>query len=449
MQRLAYPKGTSPRAKNKRAKPVMMRPLAEGPPLRGESLTSKTGLRWAQGLEDVSDSSEGDLEGDEQGEMIPGYSVTWEQARSAARVPTVERVLSQPGLTLGYKQSYIQSGYENMRDELRRRDASVAEMVRKKNLKNRRDLPPLPSPEKTRHSALPLMKHAEGPSCSQLSFMSRDYSTVPQIHSPHSSDFLRTTQYLKEMVPLKEANESQSQYLKRIIEYIPEDLVHDPGAAQALAQLRGLWVPKDCTLYNLNNLGRIRTPGLDPGEQLIEELLPKVLGKQIELTVAVAIIKEKVDDQRLMVTLEKLFTQLPGGYNLAVGCVHWSMEELIRECAKYEAIGRMKNHFKNQSKTSDNKKPSGPPKQQNNRDSQTPDQRQNQSKSKEPKNGARGSPREDPPKQKKQSQKKAEKTAYYSTEDWAALSREQQDEIRAKRTAAKEAQEPKAPGPKV
>ena len=442
VQRKVYPKGKSPRAKNARAQPVMFRPLAEGVPLKGKPLMSKTGLRWSTGLDEISDDSEGDLAGEEQGGMIPGYSATWENARFIARAPRVERVLSQPGLTTGYKQSYIQAGYENMKEQLQSRDVSVARMVREKNRHN------LQNSEIMRNHAPAQRERALEPSYSQLPLGSGDYSISSQTHSPHSSDIMGMTQYIKDVIPQKEANESQSQYLRRIIECIPRQLLDDPRAAQALAQLRGLRVPKGCTLSSLHDLGKIRTPGLDPGEQLIEELLPKVIGKQIELTVAVAIIQEQVDKQRLTVTLEKLFTQLPGGYSLAVGCAHWGWQELLRECADYEAIGRMKNKSKNQPRTSENKKSTTSPKQQDARDPPTQDHRPKQNKRQDSKNGARGSSREDPPKQKKQPQKKTEKTTYYNDDEWAALSREQQQEIRAQRAATREAQESKTPASK-
>ena len=215
-----------------------------------------------------------------------------------------------------------------------------------------------------------------------------------------------------------------------------------------LGHVKGLEIPTGASLETLMALD-VRTPGIDPGERLIEELSVLVTEGKVALTVATEKVKSSVPHSQSTLLLEKLYSKIPAGFTLAVGCAHWTQDELRTECQKYDQIKKLTLLKKAQG----SQKGSGQPvqsKQQDKPHKDPPKQSQPNSKNKkakDSKNGNRGDSKETASKENppEKAQKKAAKgqpkgPKFLAAEEWAALSPEEKEELRAQRAAAKAAQ---------
>ena len=464
--RPTYQRGPPPRAKNARAKRILLRPLEKGPPLRGREFRTNSGLNWNSGITNISDDSEGELAGDESGEMVHGYPVEWEEARALARSPSAERVLSQPGLAEPYKHAYLHAGYDLLRDQIIERDLALARVARgttlgdhplmrgndpssdyarqTSNLTSRLALPPLrnSTPRDIPQGALSYLSH----------YPSRDpanatgYSTGME-HNAHA--LLDKAKLVKALAPERTSGEDQASYLRRTAQIFEgTDLYHDPSAARFLGHTKGLEVPPGASLHTLVALDA-RTPGLDPGEKLVEELAPMVNDGTLALAVAAEKITQSVPSAKSSLLLEKLFTKIQGGLNLAVSCAQWTQMQLRVECIKYDQIKQLTLLKRSQG----GQKGSGPPKQTQQKEAsgkapQKKSQNKPRKEARDSKNEKRGvsegtATKEDPPKRppKQANKGKPPGPKFLPAEEWAALPQEEKDLLRAQREAAKAARE--------
>ena len=458
-ERRAYPRGEPPRAKNKRAKPVMPRPLRAEPPLRGRRSCTSSGPEWGSGISDISDESEGKLEGDESGIMLQGYPAKWGDARALARSPSAERVLSQPGLTGLYKDADLHAGYDLMREQIVQRDTAMARAARAsspgRNSKRRGSTPSsyharqeseLPSnyPPDWRWSSTPYSAY------SSLSYPNGGLvhaTGYPSGLGSHAHSLLSKAQLIKQLAPEKTSGESQASYLQRTAKIFEgSELYHDPGAARILGHVKGLEVPTGASLQSLVALD-VRTPGIDPGEKLVEELAPKVTDGELTLAVAAEKLTCSVPVGKSTLLLERLFSKIPAGFNLAVGCTHWTRDELRTECIKYDQIKQLILLKRKQG----SQKESGPPKQSQQKegpDKDLPGKSQPKSKkgAKDSKNKKQGvfqdrAPKEDPPKNARKPSRNGipKSPKFLPWAEWAALPQEEKDNRRAQTEAAKAA----------
>ena len=458
-ERRTYPRGEPPRAKNKRAKPVKLRPLRAEPPLKGSRFCTSSGLEWSSGISDISDDSEGELEGDESGIMLQGYPAKWEDARALARSPSAERVLSQPGLTGPYKDAYLHAGYDLMREQIIRRDTAMARAARASS----------PGQSIVRRGRTPssyqARQEAELPSILDIvpvrsstpysAYSSLSYPNGGLVHATgypsglesHAHALLSKAQLIKQLAPEKTSGESQAHYLRRTAKIFEgSELYHDPDAARVLGHVKGLEVPAGASLQSLVALD-VRTPGIDPGEKLVDELAPKVTEGKLTLAVAAEKLTYAVPVGKSTLLLEKLFSKIPAGFNLAVGCAQWTQNELRTECIKYDQIRQLTLLKRGQG----SQKESGPPKQSKPKEKPAKDSRKKSQP--KPKKGAKDSknekrgvspdevPKEDPPKNtRKQSGKKVPQgPKFLPAEEWNALPPEEKDKMRAQREAARAA----------
>ena len=463
-ERRTYPRGEPPRAKNKRAKAIKLRPLRQEPPLRGHKFRTSSDLHWSSGISDISDDSEGELAGHESGQMLPGYPVKWATARALARSPSAERVLAQPGLTGPYKEAYLQAGYDLLREQLIERDTAMAQVARVNpsgenslmrghdsssyytrpdlELASRLALPPVGS--STPHSAYSSLPYPNGGLV-----QATGYSSGMGLHA---HDFLQKVQTIKQLAPEKISGENQASYLRRTAQMFEgSELYHDPETARVLGQVKGIEVPRGASLSSLLALD-VRTPGIDPGERLVEELFPMVTEGKLTLAVAAETITQAVPVGKSTLLLEKLFTRIPAGNTLAVSCAQWTQEQLRAECIKYDQI----NQLRLLKRTQGNQKGPGPPKQTQQKEVPEKDppkksQPKTRNEARDSKNERRGvskegASKEDPPQRpQKQAGKGApQSTKYLSAEEWAALPKEEKDKRRALREAAKAATQAQA-----
>ena len=142
--------------------------------------------------------------------------------------------------------------------------------------------------------------------------------------------------------------------------------------------------------------------------------------------------------------LEKLFSKIPAGFNLVVGCAHCAKGELSTDCTKYDQIKQLTLLKRRQG----SQKESGPPKQS--KQKERPDKDSPRKSQPKPKKGAKDSqkdkqgvrvPKEDPPKHThKPSGKGAQQSPrFLPRAEWLALPQEEKDKMRAQREAAKAA----------
>ena len=460
-ERPAYPRGDPPRAKNKRAKAIKLRPLRAEPPLKGKSFRTSSGLEWGSGISDISDDSEGELAGIESGQMITGYPADWETARALARSPSAERVLAQPGLSGPYKDAYLQAGYDLLRDQVLERDIAMARAARAQSY---RDTPVMrgnyPSSYNARQeSELPsrLAPNPVGsstPYSAPLSFLYPNGSLFhatgyPSGAESHAHALLSKAQLIKQLAPEKNSGESQANYLRRTAQIFEgSELYRDPDAARVLGHVKGLEVPAGASLESLVALD-VRTPGVDPGEKLVEELAPLVSDGKLALAVAAEKITRSAPVSQSILLLEKLFSKVPAGFTLAVGCAHWTQDQLRTECIKYDQIRQLTILKRGKGSQTGSGQPKQP-KQQDKPEKDPPKKSQPKPKreARDSKNEERGvsqerDSKEDPPKRaQKQTKKGAPRgPKYLSAEEWAALSPEEKEKMRAQREAAKAARE--------
>ena len=252
---------------------------------------------------------------------------------------------------------------------------------------------------------------------------------------PHTHALLSKAQLIKQLAPEKTSGESQASYLRRTAKIFEgTELYHDPDVARVLGNVKGLEVPTGASLQSLVALD-VRTPGIDPGEELVDELAPKVTEGKLTLAVAAEKLICAVPVGESTLLLEKLFSKIPAGFKLAVGCAHWTKDELRTECIKYDQI----KHLILLKRKQRGQEEPGPPK----RFKQKP----------KPKKGAKGSknkkrgffqdraPKEDPPKptRKPFRRKRQRSPRFLPRAEWLALPQEEKDKRRAQTKAAKAA----------
>ena len=79
------------------------------------------------------------------------------------------------------------------------------------------------------------------------------------------------------------------------------------------------------------------TPGQDLGEQLAIELASRVSKGEITLTMAAYTLMGRTRGERHTLMLEKLFTRVPGGMELAAAVSYWTAGELKTQLKTYDA----------------------------------------------------------------------------------------------------------------
>ena len=169
----------------------------------------------------------------------------------------------------------------------------------------------------------------------------------------------------------------------------------------------------------------------------------------LALAVAAEKITQSVPSAKSSLLLEKLFTKIQGGLNLAVSCAQWTQMQLRVECIKYDQIKQLTLLKRSQG----GQKGSGPPKQTQQKEAsgkapQKKSQNKPRKEARDSKNEKRGvsegtATKEDPPKRppKQANKGKPPGPKFLPAEEWAALPQEEKDLLRAQREAAKAARE--------
>ena len=74
------------------------------------------------------------------------------------------------------------------------------------------------------------------------------------------------------LCPVREKNEPVQEYLRRVVEHVPAEILNTPHATLHLNTKHGITIPPDMTILQAaSTIGR--TPGIDPNSVLEKRLI--------------------------------------------------------------------------------------------------------------------------------------------------------------------------------
>lgn len=282
------------------------------------------------------------------------------EARFTKEAPDPRKLMEKPGVPLPWKQAYLQAGYKYFQEGNIKRDEAVEQKHLDKNIQKSQNyglnanwenpqsqlgndlgqsllahtLHPVISSTRTllRPTGNPLDTFSALDINQNLVQRETHFTTQPQEGSAFRD--------LKNLVPRREAGQSDIEFYQTCLNKgLTESLLSSPSTAMFMRLQRECILPVNMTPAQVLATTRI-TPGLNPVQQKIDQLVRDVASGKMLLAVAAIDLQNHSND---LMDMETFLMTVPGGKKLAARWEILTPQQRVIELQIYDVESIHKN----------------------------------------------------------------------------------------------------------